>query len=124
MDKDINYYMEMAKNLEAQLVSLYQERVEMGTPEAMYLSIKNMEMQIRDMIDERAEWKIDPAMASTAIESMEAQIRSLVDEKLETAAVLVKYDAEVDELRVKAKALGAAVFEASLFGRDFLKKAG
>ncbi len=112
------------KSLESQLVSLYAEKQEHGDPSALHESIRNLEAQLCDMYEERSHWIMSPASAQAGLESLEAQVISLTDEKMEHQKTIERYQQEIQELRLKAKALGAAVFEASMFGNDQLKKVG
>ena len=112
------------RSLESQLVSLYAEKQEVGDPSTLQESLKNLETQLCDLYEERSHWTISPSHAQTGIDNLEAQVIALTDEKMEHQKTIERYQQEIQELRLKAKALGAAVFEASMFGSEQLKKAG
>ena len=112
------------RSLESQLVSLYSEKQETGDPIVLQEALRNLELQLCDMYEERSHWLMSPSHAQAGLESLEAQVISLTDEKMEHQKKIEHYQHEIQELRLKAKALGAAVFEASMFGSEQLKKVG
>lgn len=124
MEFDQSELLMALKSLESQLVSLYAEKQEVGDTSALHDSLKNLEAQLCDMYEERSHWTMSPSHAQAGLESLEAQVICLTDEKMEHQRTIERYQHEIHELRLKAKALGAAVFEASMFGSDQLKKVG
>ncbi len=124
MEFDQHELLTALKSLESQLVSLYKEKEEAGDTAALHEAVRNLEAQLCDMYEERSQWTMNPASAQTGIDSLESQVISLIEEKMEYQKTVELYQKEIQELRLKAKALGAAVFEASMFGTETLKKVG
>lgn len=118
MEQSVTELKAMVESLELQLVDLYRERSEHGSPNELRDAVKNLEAQLCDLYAERAESPMSAQEAQAAIESLEAQVVSLVDEKMHLESRMAEIDAQMGRLKHKSKALGAAILEAALFGPE------
>lgn len=115
---DIKDYQMQIHSLVMQLEDLYAERETYGDPASQNQMLRNLEAQLVDLYQEKQSLGMSIDEVRHALKSMEEQIIAYVDEKQEFEA---KFDAlrkQVDQMKQKSKALGAAVFEAALFGDE------
>lgn len=104
------------QNLEAQLVSLYEEKQQMGDLSQVRDMVKNLEGQLISLYEERASNPHDLEGLKATVHSLEEQLISLYEEKAEYTDRLRQVDLKVQEMKMKSKAIGAALLEAALFG--------
>ena len=106
------------QNLEAQLVALYEEKQQMGDPSQFKEMVKNLENQLISLYEERSASPQDLDGLRSMIHSLEEQLISLYEEKAEYTDRLRQVDLKVQEMKIKSKAIGAALLEAALFGES------
>lgn len=108
---------EMAASMEAQLVALYEERQAMGAAGDLKATIRSLEEQLIALYQERQEMgaAADLEGMKAMVANLEECVVALIDDKQELEREVEDFKARLETMKKKGKALGAAIFEATLF---------
>jgi phage gp37-like protein len=109
---------EQNRNLEAQLIALYQEKQEIGDYASMAESLRNLEQQLVALYAEREAQPGDVDSMRETMKSLEEQLVALYEEKAQMLDRMASIDRRLEDMKVKSKAIGAALLEAALFGDE------
>lgn len=109
---------EQNRNLEAQLVALYQEKQEVGDATEMAESLRNLEQQLISLYADREAQPGDVDSMRETMKNLEEQLVSLYEEKAGYQDRMNAIDRKLIEMKLKSKAIGAALLEAALFGDE------
>jgi hypothetical protein len=115
---DITQYKEMVASMEAQLATLYEERARLGNLEDMRMMARNLEEQLVSMYQERQSSPGNPEELLQMVANLEECVVALTDDKMELEHRLEEIRHRLDTMKKKGKALGAAIFEATLFAES------
>jgi hypothetical protein len=108
-------YKDMAANMEAQLISLYEEKALVGNVEGLKSMIKNLEEQLISLYQDRQANPGDVEEMRTMVANLEECVVALTDDKMDLEKRNEEFHARMETMKKKGKALGAAIFEATLF---------
>ncbi len=109
-----------AKNLEEQLIALYQERVHedyigrVGADATLVEALKSFEEQLAELYKEREGSRYGLLESNEMVESLEAQVATLLEERNSLAEQLATTQHVLAQQRSKAKELFAAIVEKAL----------
>jgi len=109
-----------AKNLEDQLVALYQERVHddyighVGADVSLVDTLKSFEEQLAELYKEREGSRYGLAEAHEMVDSLEAQVAALLEERDALAAQSDTFHLVLAQQRAKAKEIFAAIVDKAL----------
>ncbi|NCN41774.1 hypothetical protein GW916_11065 [bacterium] len=120
---EIEQLKNMVTSMEEQLKALYEAQSKQPSTEVLQASLKSLESQLISLYEEKSAMPIPAAEVAKAIASLEEQVISLTDEKMECQAQIFEMQSQLEMMKRKGKALGAAVFEAALFSDSTHNKA-
>lgn len=107
---------ETLASLEAQLIALYDEKGKMGTSHEMQEMIASLEEQLKSLYAEKEFPSIGDSFSEEAIKSLEEQVICLTNEKMDLESKLNTMCDELNSMHIRTRSLGAAMFEAAVFG--------
>jgi chromosome segregation ATPase len=109
---------EQNKNLEAQLVALYQEKQHTGDPTHLLEALKSLEEQVCSFYSDRESNPADVASMRDSMKSLEEQLVALYEERSAFQEKVHAIERKMEDMKAKSKAIGAALLEAALFGDE------
>lgn len=119
-NKESDILKDTIANMEAQLISLYEEKSTMavqGNNQELIEMVSSLEEQLQSLYAEKED-ATDSSDNHTQemIRSLEEQVISLTNEKMELEQKMEQFEKEVDSMHTRTRSLGAAIFEAAVFG--------
>lgn len=126
-DKNTDELLDTIKSMEAQLISLYEEKTKWSSTanQEMVEMISSLEEQLHSFYSEKENppASTDSYSAET-IRNLEELVISLINEKIDIEANLHSLEKEIGLMHSRTRSLGAAMFEAAVFSSQeiFLKK--
>lgn len=113
---DTRNYQEMIESMESQLKSLYEEKAQSVDTATLTTALRSLEEQLIALYEDKQKDSQfgDTKQMRSMLENLETNVISLIEEKIELEEELKVIRARVEQTKLKAKALGSAIFEATL----------